>query len=100
LAHFQRASAINPSSSVLACYQGMAAHKLGAYEEALSLLQACARAGGRPVRACAVRLAGDSAPSSWRPGFRAGGGRRRAEASLATAPLEHAADGKQFHGGL
>lgn len=39
LQHFQAASSINTTSSVLRCYCGMALHKMGRLAEALRLLQ-------------------------------------------------------------
>ncbi len=39
LTHFRKASTINPASSVLRCYCGMALHKLKRLDEALVLLQ-------------------------------------------------------------
>ena len=49
--HFRMATSINPRSSVLACYVGMSAHRLGQGQAALDKLQvrpACSweRGGG------------------------------------------------------
>lgn len=38
LAHFQAAAAVNPGSSVLACYCGVAAHRMGNLKAALAHL--------------------------------------------------------------
>lgn len=45
--HFRRALTINPGSSVLRCYLGMAVHKLGRNGEALALLQRAIEADPR-----------------------------------------------------
>lgn len=55
--HFRRALTINPGSSVLMCYLGMALHKMGKNDEALEQLQVCR--GGGSFSAAGARYAGN-----------------------------------------